>query len=112
MTDVLTPSILRSMIAQVNACPHPYVSIPKPMARLLMSELLRLLESQDLKTCELVVLTQKLTIEYTCAHICDLLIGLMETNMTDVKLPDLLMHAIDQIEDLANDVKVAPVKNS
>lgn len=108
MTTTLSPKLLRGMMDQVNACPDNFVQFQRPIARMILVELIRLLESQGMRESERVTLIQRLTMEYCCAHICDLLIGLMDEENKNVATPELLQFAITQIEELANSITVIP----
>lgn len=71
-------SYLRALRDQIDAVRGEAVSITKPVARAMVFELIRFYEQQSNTESGRVELVQKLTFEYACQHINDLLRSVLD----------------------------------
>lgn len=102
--------MLRQIIKRIDEADGQMVTLTKPLVRVAFYELLRLLEKQPKNEADKAKLIQQLTMEYACAHIVDLLQGLIHSiddgSNADVAPRALLRFAINEIKALGRAVEV------
>ncbi len=102
---------LEQMGKQVEQVEANAVSIAKPIARAMVLELRRFYEEQDASVQERVEIVQRLTFEYTCMHICDLLRAIADTDGRE-DVSSAMRFAVSEISSLAEQSNIKTQGNA
>lgn len=100
--------MLESIARQVDLVPGNAVTIAKPTARAMLTELRRFYGQQDVTEAAKVELVQKLAFQYACMHICDLLRSISDHNPND-DVAASMMFAVSEIMLLSEQTDIKTV---
>lgn len=89
-------TFLDTISDQIDRVPGQAVSMTKPVARAMVTELRRFYGTQDAAEGARIELIQKLTFQYACQHICDLLRSISDHNPND-EVAAAMMFAVSEI---------------
>ena len=98
-------AMLERLAHEVNTVHGNAVMVAKPTARAMLSELRRFYGQQDVTEQGRVELVQKLTMQYACQHICDLLRGISDTTDND-DVAAAFMVAVSEIMTLSEKTEI------
>lgn len=109
--EFLGIEMVKRLARQVEDCESAYVTMPKPVARAVLSELTRFLSSQGLDEVRRIELIRSLTLENACLHINDLLKMMIEDEPNDLVV-EKFKFAIEQIKGLEKEIEIKALGNA